>query len=57
MKLPRATIRSLSAVFVMDRFKNLCYNFIKPANQTYFSATNRVKTADDGRKEDLYDRI
>lgn len=26
--------------------------FFKTANQPYYSATNRVKTADDGRKEE-----
>ena len=45
---------------VIDKFIILCYNFIKTANQPYFSATNRVKTADDGRKElphELQDKI
>ena len=51
MKPPRVVLAVLSG-FVIDKFTILCYNFIKTANQPYFSATNRVKTADDGRKEE-----
>ena len=49
---PRVTLMVALGGFVIDKFTILCYNFIKTANQPYFSETNRVKTADDGRKEE-----